>query len=180
MRTGSALRKITGFDAFTHAFESYISPMASPISKALSIHAIKTIMKVLPTQSIFTEEGTEQLVFADSLAGLGLSIAGGGIPHPLSELLASYLETVPHGVCLSIFYPAYLDFLIESHNMNFIELAEELHIDSTMNLKSSIVNFIHELKINKRLKEYGLVNMSQSRCYFYFFHFNLLAKIMNF
>jgi DNA-binding transcriptional MerR regulator len=25
-----------------------------------------------------------------------------------------------------------------------------------MNLKSSIVNFIHELKINKRLKEYGL------------------------
>jgi alcohol dehydrogenase class IV len=44
-----ALRKITGFDAFTHAFESYISPMASPISKALSIHAIKTIMKVLPT-----------------------------------------------------------------------------------------------------------------------------------
>lgn len=159
------LRRITGFDAFSHAFESYISPMASPISKALSIHAIKIIMNILPHQSMLIKEGAEQLVFADSLAGLGLSIAGGGIPHPLSELLASYLETVPHGVCLSIFYPAYLDFLIESNNMNFIELAKELHIASTVNLKNSIINFINELKLNKKLEEYGLnIDKIQEMC----------------
>lgn len=105
------LTAVTGFDAFTHAFESYIRECASPYTKMLSFEAMKTIYTVLPKllKDLSNMEYREAMSRAAAFAGIALSNGAATIPHPLSEAVGGVAPFLPHGQCLASLYVAFLN-----------------------------------------------------------------------
>ena len=108
------LTAVTGFDAFTHAFESYMRELASPYTRMLGIEAMKTVIWALPKlmQEPDNMECREAMSRAAVFAGISLSNASADIPHPLSEVIGGVVPRIAHGQCLACVYPAYLRFRI--------------------------------------------------------------------
>ena len=105
---------ITGFDAFTHSFESYMREFASSYTKLLGIESMKTIIEVLPKliKDTSNMEYREAMSKAAAFSGISLSNASATIPHPLSEGIGGVTPRIAHGQCLACLYPGYLRFQI--------------------------------------------------------------------
>lgn len=85
----------SSFDAFTHAFESYLSALATPFSRALSLEALKNI--VLCWQDL-TDNGISRLSdhlavvqTAGTMAGIAYANAGAAAIHALAYPLSMRL-----------------------------------------------------------------------------------------
>ncbi len=81
---------ITGFDAFTHSFESYVRELASPYTMLLGKEAMRTIIQVLPKLVKDTfQYGIQEVYIKGHLHFPGISSdnASATIPHPLSEVI---------------------------------------------------------------------------------------------
>lgn len=105
---------VTGFDAFTHSFESYVRELASPYTMLLGKESMKTIIQVLPklVKDISNMEYREFMSRAAAFSGISLSNASATIPHPLSEVIGGVTLRIAHGQCLACLYPAFIKFQI--------------------------------------------------------------------
>ncbi|GGP07717.1 iron-containing alcohol dehydrogenase [Oceanobacillus neutriphilus] len=104
---------ITGFDALSHAMESYLNPRASVLTKYLSLQAIEMVVNALPEllHDLHNMELREKLAYADTIAGICLSNAGAEAPHPIGEMINGYYPELAHGETLAFVYPAYFDYV---------------------------------------------------------------------
>jgi alcohol dehydrogenase class IV len=102
----------TGFDAFCHAFESYLHPAASPYTDRMALEAIELISKFLPVvvENGKDKEGREALAWADTLAGLCIANAGVTLPHGIGMTISGYCPQVMHGEALAVTYPEFTRF----------------------------------------------------------------------
>jgi len=68
----------TGFDAFAHNFEAYLSVKTSPLVEMMAIEAIKMIKEYLPKalENPNDIEARSKMSLADTLGGLTNSNAG--------------------------------------------------------------------------------------------------------
>ena len=101
---------MTGFDAFSHAFESYIGSRVSPFVDWAALEAMRLVAKNLP---LAVEDGSSieyrsNLAMADTLAGLALANGGAAAPHPLGEIVGGYHLNLPHGLTLAMVYPEFI------------------------------------------------------------------------
>ena len=105
---------VTGFDAFTHSFESYVRELASPYTMLLGKESMKTIIQVLPklVKDTSNMEYRESMSRAAAFSGISLSNASATIPHPLSEVIGGVTPRIAHGQCLACLYPAFIKFQI--------------------------------------------------------------------
>ena len=105
---------ITGFDAFTHSFESYMREFASPYTTLLGMESMKTIIRVLPklVKDPSNMEYREEMSKAAAFSGISLANASATIPHPLSEVIGGVVPRIAHGQCLACLYPGFLKFQI--------------------------------------------------------------------
>lgn len=99
----------TGFDAFCHNFEAYLSVNTSPIVEALALEAIKTVAVYLPKA---LADGTDmearaKMAYVDSLGGYTNSNAGVTLPHGLGMQVGGHCPHVTHGQALAIIYPEF-------------------------------------------------------------------------
>jgi alcohol dehydrogenase len=80
---GRELTAQTGFDALTHAVESYVSPKAQPICDALALQAIQDVAEFLPVAlaNPHHARAREKLSLASATMGINLSMAGTCLPH---------------------------------------------------------------------------------------------------
>ena len=111
MSLPKGLTASTAFDAFTHAFESYLNHRLAPHSMLTCELAIKTILTTLP--KVLSEnklEYRESLAYADTLAGQSLANGGAHLPHPMSEIIGSTLTKLNHGQALALVYPAFIAY----------------------------------------------------------------------
>jgi len=97
----------TGFDAFTHSFETFINTNSSNFIDIYALDALKKIIKYLP---IAIEDGSnlearEALSFAAMLGGLCISNIGTTLPHGMAMALGGYTSGIAHGESLAILYP---------------------------------------------------------------------------
>jgi alcohol dehydrogenase class IV len=83
----------TGFDALTHAFESYVCRLQTHYSKAMALHVVKTVSENLREFSFnrANHKACENMCWAASMGGVGLCYGGGvgivhGIGHGISTL----------------------------------------------------------------------------------------------
>lgn len=110
----------TAFDAFTHAFESYLRNESNPIAENLSLQAIKNIVDNLP--KVVKEnkiEYREKLMLADTYAGIALANEGAALPHPLSEIIGSFVSRLSHGQALALVYPTFIKYTNEKYTTKF-------------------------------------------------------------
>ncbi|WP_189655136.1 iron-containing alcohol dehydrogenase [Bacillus sp. HNG] len=101
---------VTGFDALSHALESYLNPRASLYTETLSLQSISLITQVLPNviHDLGNLEYREKLAYADTLSGICLSNAGAEAPHPIGEIINGYYPDLAHGETLAYVYPSFM------------------------------------------------------------------------
>jgi alcohol dehydrogenase class IV len=102
----------TGFDAFCHAFESYLHPAASPYTDQMALDAIELVAKHLPlvVADGKDKEGREALAWADTLAGLCIANAGVTLPHGIGMTISGHCPQIMHGESLAVVYPEFTRF----------------------------------------------------------------------
>ncbi len=102
----------TGFDAFCHAFESYLHPSASPYTDLLALEAIRIVAEYLTKvlDDGFYMEGREAMAWADTLAGLCIANAGVTLPHGIGMTISGQCPQIMHGESLAVTYPEFTRF----------------------------------------------------------------------
>jgi alcohol dehydrogenase len=93
----------TGFDALTHALESYLSVRANPYSDGVALQVLSTVSTYLPRA---VADGTDlearaELLLASHVAGVGFSHTGLGLVHGIAHPLGGRFD-IPHGLALAL------------------------------------------------------------------------------
>lgn len=101
-----ALTAATGMDALTHAVEAYVSTIATPITDACALMAIKLIADWLrPAVANGTNlVARDKMAYAEYLAGMAFNNASLGYVHSMAHQLGGFYN-LPHGVCNAILLP---------------------------------------------------------------------------
>lgn len=148
----------TGFDAFTHAFESYINPNSSFLSRQDSLKAMRVIIEILPKVLVEPDnlELRMQMSFADTLAGRALANAGAAVPHPLSEIIGGICK-VAHGEALAVVYPSFIKHTHKNYKEPFNEVANlfnNIYGDKGyLQLEVEVRKFLSKIGLKQHLKE---------------------------
>lgn len=149
----------TGFDAFTHAFESYINPRASYFSEQDSMRAMKLVIDNLV--KVLDEPGNilyrSNMALADTLAGRALANSGAQAPHPLSEIIGG-ITHLPHGEALAVVFPAFLKHSIEKNQDKYLNIAKlfDKNAETAEQLYDFICSFLKDIHLFKTMKESGV------------------------
>lgn len=102
----------TGFDAFCHNFEAYLSANTNPFVELMAIEAMRIIAKFLPLAIADGNnmEARSQMAWADTLGGLTNASAGVTLPHGLGMQIGGHCPHVTHGQALAILYPEFMRY----------------------------------------------------------------------
>jgi alcohol dehydrogenase class IV len=103
------LTAMTGWDAFTHAFEAYVHKNCSPYVALMAREAIGLVAASLPPllEDLGNMELRTAMAWADTLAGLCIANAGVTLPHSVGMAISGRWPHVAHGVSLAVVYPAF-------------------------------------------------------------------------
>ncbi|TWE05583.1 alcohol dehydrogenase [Peribacillus frigoritolerans] len=107
--TMTAPTKITaasGFDAFAHGAESFVSRISQPASDALALSAMRTVSKYL-RRAVFNGNDVEariKMAEASLLAGMAFNQSFLGLTHAIGSALSGYAH-VSHGVAIGLLLP---------------------------------------------------------------------------
>jgi alcohol dehydrogenase class IV len=106
----------TGFDAFCHNFEAFLSVNTNPLVETLALDAIKIVVENLP--KALTNggdiEARSKMAWADTLGGLTNASAGVTLPHGLGMQIGGHCPQVTHGQALAAQYPEFTRFTWQS------------------------------------------------------------------
>ena len=100
MNAPKGLTSASGIDVLTHAFEAYVSVMATDYTDGLALKAIKNVFHYLPSAY---EKGAadpiarEKMADAACMAGMAFANAFLGVNHSLAHKLGAF-HHLPHGV----------------------------------------------------------------------------------
>jgi alcohol dehydrogenase class IV len=140
----------TGMDALTHAVESYVSTLATPATRALSVAAARSILRDLPMafEDGHNIDARQSLAVASCLAGLAFTKASVGYVHAIAHQLGP-LYHLPHGYLNAILLPYVLDFYMDGASSRMAELARACGLgqdgDDQRSLATSLVVAIRRL-----------------------------------
>jgi alcohol dehydrogenase len=119
-----ALTAATGMDALTHAIEAYVSTIATPVTDACALMAIKLISEnlrgaVANGQNL---EVRDKMAYAQYLAGMAFNNASLGYVHGMAHQLGGFYN-LPHGVCNAILLPVVEEFNMLANLKRFVDIA---------------------------------------------------------
>jgi alcohol dehydrogenase class IV len=119
----------TGFDAFCHNFEALLSVNANPLTRVLSLDAIRIIAAFLPKA---LEDGSDiearsRMAWADTLGGLVIASAGVTLPHGLGMQIGGHCPRVSHGEALAVQYPEFTRYTWSSAKEQFAAVGRILN-----------------------------------------------------
>jgi alcohol dehydrogenase class IV len=154
----------TGMDAFTHAYETFVSAFTSPVSQALAYDAMRLIGQNLRRfyANPSNLEAAEAMMIASTMAGIAFYNGKVGIIHAMSHPLGGHFN-VPHGLANSILLPYCMDFTRMAVPELFVRIAEAMGEDvrglsvETASKKAveAVRSLLADLHIPKTLREVG-------------------------
>ena len=153
----------TGMDAITHAVESYISNMATLLTKYNSLKGLQilyqNVEKVVADGNDM--EAREQMMLGCVITGFGFSNANLGFVHAIAHTLSAHFG-LAHGMANACVLPYVMAYNSEAVPELMVELAEAIGLDKTgdiekdrLLLADALLDLIRRLKI-KTLSEQGI------------------------
>ena len=122
----------TGFDAFAHGFESYLSRINSNYTTAISLKIIKMISENLRefTYNRMNHSACEQICWAENMATATLHLGGGaGIVHGIAHQIGAVTDAHHGHLNASVTIP--LERFNQASSLNkFAEMAEAMGVDT--------------------------------------------------
>ena len=121
----------TGMDALTHALESYINLMATPITEVMALGAIELIGENLrlACSNDHELEATQNMLNASAMAALAFSQTRLGIVHAMSHPVGGHFD-VHHGLANAILLPVVCEYNLTSRLEKFAHIADALGADT--------------------------------------------------
>lgn len=153
----------TGMDAITHAVESYISNMATPLTEYHSLKAFQIFYENLPKAAADGNDmaAREKMMLGCIIAGFGFSNANLGLVHGIAHTLSAHFH-LPHGMANAAVLPYVTEYNADSCPEKMTELARAIGLpvsgDSKKDQKllpEALLKLTKELKI-KTLSEQGV------------------------
>lgn len=95
-----SLTAISGFDAVTHALETYVSVFATEFTSGMALEALELLFKYLPSSYKSgggDVEAREKVHYAATIAGMAFANSFLGVCHSMAHKLGSAFH-VPHGL----------------------------------------------------------------------------------
>ncbi|MFH0861223.1 MAG: iron-containing alcohol dehydrogenase [Candidatus Altiarchaeota archaeon] len=146
----------SGLDALTHAFESYVSKKASPITEAFSLASAQivwdNILEAYNEGSNVTARANMSL--GSMLAGLAFSNCGCGACHGISYPL-TFDFGVEHGIACAILLPHIIRFNMDASGKKYERLAKTVGLKSASDLIRETAQLCESLGVPK-LSEVGV------------------------
>lgn len=148
----------TGFDAFSHAFESYTNINSNPFIDMLALEAITIIIKNLPevVSNLQDKIARSELAYADTLAGISIANVGTTLPHSMGQPISGRFPNVAHGESLAVVYPEFFKLTYATCVPKFAKVArlfnpELKHVSDEEASKASVNELI---KFQKKIGVY--------------------------
>lgn len=150
----------TGMDAITHAVESYISNMATPLTEFHSLQGLKIIYSNLPTavKDGSNMEAREQMMLGCVITGFGFSNANLGLVHGIAHTLSAHFQ-LAHGMANATVLPYVMAFNAESCPEKMVELAKAIDLPVTGNIDTD--KYLLSDELLKLTKELGIKTLSE-------------------
>lgn len=155
----------TGMDAFTHAFESFISNKANPISDVYALEGIRRISRSLMDayENGSNLQAREDMLLGSMYGGMALTSAGTAAVHALAYPLGGSFG-VPHGVANAMLLPYVTEFQQDELLPRMPQCAEAMGLykenGSNRKLTDSVIDQLHKwakaMKIPNRLADFGI------------------------
>ena len=153
----------TGMDAITHAVESYISNMATPLTQYHSIKGLQIFHENLPKSVAdgSNMDARENMMLGCIIAGFGFSNANLGLVHGIAHTLSAHFH-LAHGMANATVLPYVMEYNADTCPEKMIELAKAIQLPVSGNpeedkysLSKELLRLTKELKI-KTLSEQGI------------------------
>jgi alcohol dehydrogenase len=150
----------TGMDAITHAVESYISNMASPLTEYNSIKGLQIIHKNLPTavKDGSNMDAREQMMLGCIITGFGFSNANLGLVHAIAHTLSAHFG-LAHGMANATVLPYVMDYNAESCSEKMVDLAKAIDLSVTGNMDKD--KYLLGKELLRLIKELGIKTLSE-------------------
>ncbi len=153
-----------GFDAFTHAFESFISLKANPHTEALSLQGIKLISENL--RPLYANRknihAASNMLAGSTMGGMAFTTTGCGNVHCIGRHVGPLLH-VSHGLAVAMVLPAVARFNYLACPEKFVQIAQAMGEDvrglSVYEAGKKAIKAIEELcsdvNLLKKMKDFG-------------------------
>ncbi len=150
----------TGMDAITHAVESYISNMATPLTEYNSLQGLKIFYENLPkaVENGNDMEAREKMMLGCIITGFGFSNANLGLVHGIAHTLSAHFH-LAHGMANAVVLPYVMAYNAPSCPEKMVELAKAINLPMTGNLDEDMYELSNELlALTKKL---GIKTLSE-------------------
>jgi alcohol dehydrogenase class IV len=158
--------KITGFDVFAHAIETYISRKATPITTLFSHETVIAVCHFLPLaiknpQDLYART---QLSFYSMLMGYNLANSSTCLPHRLQYPIGSLTNT-PHALGLAAIYPTWIKTSYRASQRSFVDVVSWIahgmnksipKIEEDITIVKFIRDFMNEIELTPTLGDLGV------------------------
>jgi alcohol dehydrogenase len=153
-----------GIDAFTHAFESFISLRANPCTEALSLQGIKLISKNL--RALYADRkninAAANMLVACTMGGMAFTTTGTGNIHCVGRFIGPKFH-LSHGLTNGILLPVVARFNHPACPGKYAQIAQAMEVDvqglSELEAGEAAIKAIEklcsDLDIPKKLRELG-------------------------
>ena len=150
----------TGMDAITHAVESYISNMATPLTEYNSLKGLNILYNSIRTavHNGSDMDAREQMMLGCVITGFGFSNANLGLVHGIAHTLSAHFG-LAHGMANATVLPYVMEFNAESCPEKMVELAKDIDLPLTGNMdedKYALANALKDLT-----KDLGIKTLSE-------------------
>lgn len=150
-----------GFDAISHAVESYVAKNGGTVTELLAREAFSMAFAALPASYAGRKDVRLKVHLASTLAGLSFTQAGLGLCHGLSHALGGRFH-VAHGVLNAVLLPAVVSSNALVAGKQYAELARGAGLGGSAdaigvrNLKNGLIRLRRELNLPETLAQAGI------------------------
>lgn len=149
---------ISGFDALTHAMESYLAKNGQPITEILALESIRLLGENLEKlyHDLEYEAGWENVTLASTLAGMAMDISGlgpgHGFEHPISGL-----RNIVHGKGMAALTPIIFRHSYTSCPKKFAIISQLLGGQNEFDCVERVEQLLENLQLTVHLSNEGMV-----------------------
>ena len=150
----------TGMDAITHAVESYISNMATPLTEYNSLKGLEILHENLPkvVKDGSDMDAREQMMLGCIITGFGFSNANLGLVHGIAHTLSAHFG-LAHGMANATVLPYVMEYNADSCPEKMVNLAKAINLPITGNLDEDKLLLAKDLK--RLTTELGIKTLSE-------------------
>ena len=127
----------TGMDAITHAVESYISTMATPLTEYNALKGLSVLYENLPRVCDKGDDmdAREQMMLGCIITGFSFSNANLGLVHGIAHTLSAHFG-LPHGMANACVLPYVMRYNAPAVPEKMAELAKAIHLPVTGDIET--------------------------------------------